>query len=404
MFSRISPPSNSNDSEKIPKIAREIEKKIDPRILEESDINDSLTEVEREFDDGEEVIIESMDDLAVTDDLDEDGQYGSGIERVLDRGFEALAFYKSFRYLNQSPVPGYWGIFYIKPRVIALSRELKLDLGVSAGRCIEQLLKLLYGHEIYHYKVDATCLQHESFSGQLLYRPYRAHVSSLSISDWWEEAVANHYGLQGIDEDFKSYFESLVKNSPGAYSEGLYKDDGSLGTPRALLAVQMAHVVQSGFAGAGTDLAREVLFNELKLTGFRSIGQRQKWDGDRFLSKDLALKNCPQYWISWCKGGKVLNNLMSPSLREVNNDFIKKYLGGELVPKKSDHEYFRIDNGEQIKCPNPHNKDVMPWEFKNIVFKAGMKIKDFWTERRNTGVWKKNVPRAKPLSPIDVDK
>jgi hypothetical protein len=404
MFSRISPPLNLNASKKIPKIAEDIEKQIDPRILEESNKDDSLTSVAREFEDGDKVLIEPIDGLDPFDDLNEGSQHGSGIERVLDDGFEALAFYKSFRYLNQNPAPGYWGIFYIKPRVIALSKEIKLDLGINAGKCLEELLKLLYGHEIYHYKVDATCLQHESFSAKLFYRPYRSYVGSLPMSDWWEEAVANHYGLHGIEEAFKNYFESLVKNSPGAYSKGLYKDDGLPGTPRAFLAGQITNAIPGGCSGWGANLMEDILFNELKLTGFRPAGRMQKWDGDRSLSRDLALKNCPQYWISWNRGGKVIDNLLSPSLHEVKKDFIQKYLAGELIPKKSDHEYFRIDNGEQIKCPNPHNKDVMSWEFKNIVFKAGMKIKDFWVERKITGIWKKNVPRSNPLLPIDLDK
>lgn len=404
MFGHISPPLNLNASKKIPKIAEAIEKQIDPSILDESGASDSLTGAAREFEDSDEVIVEPIEDLAPFDNLDEEGEHGSGIQRVLDGGFETLAFYKSFRYLNQNPAPGYWGIFYIKPRIIALSNEIKFDLGINAGRCLEELIKLLYGHEIYHYKVDATCLQHESFSGKLLYRPYRSHVCALPMSDWWEEAVANYYGLRGIDLEFKSYFEDLVRNSPGAYSKGLYKDDGMSGTPRALLAEQIAHVIPGSFSGWGANLVEDVLFNELKLAGFRPVGPAQKWNGDRSLSKDLALKNCPQYWISWHKGGRVVNNLMSPSLREVNHDFIQKYLAGELIPKKSDHEYFRIDNGEQIKCPNPHNKDVKPWELKNIVFKAGMKIKDFWIEREKTGKWKKNVPRASPLFSIDQDK
>ena len=390
-------------SAKIPKLAQDIERQIQPSVLDALDIDDSLIEIARDFGSDGEELIEPLVDLPPIDDLDPEYQRGSGIERVLEGGFEALAFYKSFRHVNQSPAPGCWGIFYIKPRVISLCNEMMMDLGINRQECLVEVMKLLYGHEIYHYKVDANCLQHESFTSKLIYRPYRSLVSALPMSDWWEEAVANYYGLHGIDDKFKPYFESLVRNSPGAYSKGLYKDDGFPGTPRAFLAEQISQVVGTR-SSLGPKLAEGVLFNELKLNGFRPSRSAQKWGGDQFLSRSLALKNCPQHWISWQKGGKVINNLLSPSLREINRDFIQKYLDGELVPKKSDHEYFRIDNGEQIKCPNPHNKDVMPWEFKNIVFKAGMKIQDFWVERKNTAVWKKNVPRAIPLIPIDSEK
>jgi len=399
MFNRISPPLDLNASKKIPDIAKDIESKLDPKIEEKFPIDSSSVNIAKEFEDFEKEIVEPIDVHIEIDDTDDSDQSGSAIEKVLEDGFEAIAFYKSFRFINQNPAPGYWGIFYIKPRVRALHKEIRLDLGRPSDQCLEELLKLLYGHEIYHYKVDATCLEHEAFSNKLIYRQYRNYVGRLPMSDWWEEAVANHYGLQQIDSNFQKYFEDFVRNSPGAYSNGVYKDDGSPFIPRARLAEQITQSLAGQYWHLGGDLINDVLFNTLKLSGFRSNKRTLKYDGDPQLSNTLALKNCPQYWISWYRAGKVINGLKPVSLREVTNEYIPKYLAGEIV-KKTDHEFFRIDNGEQIKCPNPHNKDVMPHELKNIVRKAGMSIQDFWVERAKTNTWRRNIPRPIPVKPM----
>ena len=55
---------------------------------------------------------------------------------------------------------------------------------------------------------------------------------------------------------------------------------------------------------------------------------------------------------------------------------------------RTDHRYYTIDNGQKIKVPNPHAKNVALHEFSNIIKKAGLKQKEFYKERERTRVWK----------------
>ena len=63
----------------------------------------------------------------------------------------------------------------------------------------------------------------------------------------------------------------------------------------------------------------------------------------------------------------------------------------------SDHNYYRIDNGEKVKLPNPHSPDLTYREFHNIIGKAGMTSLQFYKERERTSVWRKEVPRSPVL-------
>ena len=53
----------------------------------------------------------------------------------------------------------------------------------------------------------------------------------------------------------------------------------------------------------------------------------------------------------------------------------------------SDHNYYRIDNGEKVKLPNPHSPDLTYREFHNIIGKAGMTSLQFYKRRARTSVW-----------------
>ena len=86
------------------------------------------------------------------------------------------------------------------------------------------------------------------------------------------------------------------------------------------------------------------------------------------------------------------------SVAEINNDFVKRYLAG-VEDHHSDHSYYRIDNGEKVKLPNPHRVDLTDREFHNIICKAGMTSPQFYRERNRTSVWRKGVPRTPVLPP-----
>jgi len=103
---------------------------------------------------------------------------------------------------------------------------------------------------------------------------------------------------------------------------------------------------------------------------------------------------CPVYIVSGFSASRFVNpSITLPKLSEMEHGFIRSYLNGR-EGKKTDHKYFTIDNGQRLKFPNPHRKNVKLCEFSNIIKKAGLVQKDFYTEREKTKVWKKNVPRS----------
>ena len=67
---------------------------------------------------------------------------------------------------------------------------------------------------------------------------------------------------------------------------------------------------------------------------------------------------------------------------------------------RTDHEFFQIDNGETIKFPNPHEKEIRGYELDNMLMKAGMRRPDYWREKLNTQNWKKGCPRTPSKPPV----
>lgn len=402
MRNPIFPKPNQQASENIVNVAKAIEAAIDPSVLD-SHSNDSLINAAREFGETDEVKIEPINEIEFPADLDElDPLNGSAIGDLMDKGFDAIAFYKSFRHKNCHPAPGFWGIFYIKPRVALLVDEMISDTGLAKDECLDSILRFLYGHEIYHYKIDAICLQKEAFSNYLIYRPYRNYVNSLSIADWYEESLANHYGLVAL-ESFNSYrgfgahdasqvakqfMNDLVEMSPGAYQLGLHQNVLSLSGPRGLLAQQIVQgcPTANAISKASLKLSESTFFQQLLLEGYKNF------KGDRFLAAELSLTFCPVNWITWYRNGSAVCASKTVPLKEIKEGFIKNYLSGEQK-RLTDHEYFKIDNGELVKVPNGHDKDIRLYELKNIIEKAGMQNTEFWAARNLTNKWKKSVPR-----------
>lgn len=402
MKNQIFPIFNQQASVNIVNLAKAIESAIDSSVID-SHLSDSLTNTTKKFSELDEIQIEPVNHIDFPDDLDRlDDVNGSAIGDLMDEGFDAIAFYKSFRHINSHPAPGYWGIFYIKPRVALLVNEMMSDTGLSKNECLDSILRFLYGHEIYHYKIDAICLQKESVANNLIYRPYRNYTNGLSVVDWYEESLANYYGLAALksfrgDRESSAYeanpiiqkfMSELVEISPGAYRLGLDSNVLHLLGPRGLLSKQ---IVQGGSSNAisiaSSKLFESTLFQQLLLEGYRNF------KGDRFLSTELSLEFCPINWITWYNKGSVVFASKTVPLKEIKDGFVKNYLNGQQK-RSTDHEYFKIDNGELIKVPNGHDKDIRIYELKNIINKAGMSNIEFWTERNLTNKWKKSVPRG----------
>ncbi len=331
--------------------------------------------------------------------LDEGGwQDGDSYEcvsgGVVDDGSEYLAFYKSFRYVSRPPAVGRWGIFFVKRRCVALAKDMYFTTGHPFTDCLDGLTAFLYAHELYHYRFDAHCLQMEGSGGVPVYRPYRRFIKGQPVSEWHEESIANFYGLRALQAQKFNYAQSitdflwdLVACSPGAYAGGIEKK-----REQSRRKDQMSLQAAQRVARPGV-----LPWNDLMYSTIR-VGTNMNRTRESSLGALMHLDHCPVYWIDFVRGGKSVMAPYVASVDEVNNGFIKRYLGG-VLDHHSDHRYYRIDNGEKVKLPNPHRPDLTNPEFHNILAKAGMTSTQFYKERQRTSVWRKGVPRNPPLDP-----
>jgi hypothetical protein len=346
-------------------------------------------------DDSQEVV-EEVDPFALPEGPGhEDHVYDGAPGGVVDGGSEYLAFYKSFRDVLSTPAVNRWGVFFIKKRCAALATDMSFGTGESFADCLDGLAAFLYSHELYHYRFDAHCLQMEATGGLSVYRPYRRLVASLQMHDWHEESVANFYGLKALQpsrnftytQPICDYLRDLVANSPGAYAGGIDKQQRQRSRKDHMAQQAIASLGNSG-PSVWRELVKSIIRNGTGLSKPRESS----------LSSRLQLDTCPVYWIDWIKGG---NSIVAPyvaSVAEISNDFIKRYLAG-VQDHKSDHSFYRIDNGEKVKLPNPHRADLAPHEFQNIIRKAGMTSAQFYKERERTSIWRKGGPRNPVLPP-----
>ena len=343
-------------------------------------------------DDDQEVVEEvNPDSVPVAQEQDEERHEGA-VGGVVEGGVEYLAFYKSFRDFKSAPARKRWGIFFIKKRCFALATDMSFSTGESFADCLDALAAFLYTHELFHYRFDAHCLQMEATGGLPVYRPYRRLVGNLPIDEWHEESIANFYGLKAVQprprfsypQPICDYLYDLVANSPGAYAGGI--EDRWQQRSREEHMVQQ---VSAAFGNAGPAAWQDLVKSTIRSgMNFPAITQESF----------LRLGNCPVYWIDWVKGGKSVLVPYAVSVAEISKDFIKRYLAG-VLDHHSDHSYYRIDNGELVKLPNPHRPDLTNREFHNIIGKAGMTSPQFSSERKRTSGWRKNVPRSKVLPP-----
>ena len=356
-------------------------------------------------DDAQEVVEEvNPDSVPVAQEQDEERHEGA-VGGVVEGGVEYLAFYKSFRDVMSAPARKRWGIFFIKKRCFALATDMSFSTGESFADCLDALAAFLYTHELYHYRFDAHCLQMEATGGLPVYKPYRRLVGNLPIDEWHEESIANFYGLKAVQprevqssqkfsypQPIFEYLCDLVANSPGAYAGGFVDTaiDRLKGKePQMSRKEDMAQQANAAFGNAGPAAWQDLVKSTIRSgMNFPTIT----------LESFLRLDNCPVYWIDWVKGGKSVLVPYAVSVAEISKDFIKRYLAG-VPDHHSDHSYYRIDNGELVKLPNPHRPDLTDPELHNIIGKAGMTSPQFHSERKRTSKWRKNVPRSEVLPP-----
>jgi hypothetical protein len=91
---------------------------------------------------------------------------------IRHRGFEAIAFYKSKRFINRRPYVGRWGIFYLKQGLTHVEFEIAKSYP-GYGSPAKLAHDFLRAHEHFHFRSDIQTLLFEATLGRHLYVPLR---------------------------------------------------------------------------------------------------------------------------------------------------------------------------------------------------------------------------------------
>lgn len=152
------------------------------------------------------------------------GEVGGILGEAIQRhGFEAIAFYKSFRQKGCKPYYGKWGIFYLEQGLDLLAQLISIQTSDNFHESNKLGLEFLYCHEKYHYLVDVLALGIESPLAKHLYLPFR-HAYRNHGSQCVEEALANANAWQWAQKKDKtfpgisSFAKDFMKNQPNAYN------------------------------------------------------------------------------------------------------------------------------------------------------------------------------------------
>jgi hypothetical protein len=335
----------------------------------------------------------------------EDGESAIYENAAATSGLDVLAFYKSFRFIDQPPFRGTWGIYIIARGAVALAHQLGLEIEENdpygreptVGECLDLATDLLIRHEEYHFSVDLWALQREMLPIDERLKRYERYFIEKSMPSLFdedvEESLANNYAYEGLrgrklsnGRTAGAAIRAVLELGPGPYAD--FKLDAER---RQLMEAALAVGVSNGRAPFLSSAAYLLLHG----TGPQAIagGTLRPARRDHPV---MGAKNCPRHFVRSSRYSSLLAPFQSPS-RSEGADFVTRYLDGRLE-KQTDHAFFRIDNGEQVKFPNPHEKDLKPWEFKNLLGKAGMNVAEYGRERQRTKVWAKGCPRS-PVKP-----
>ena len=166
--------------------------------------------------------------------LDENQNEVGAIEGGLrDYGLDILAFYKSYRNINEKPFAGKWGIFFVNKGIEHISQMIDFEFpGNRNSRKIA--IDFLWHHEIFHAKFDVGILGFEALTNKHIYLPQK-YIFRYSKSFQPEEALANsnawkfsksidlnisrtNQSLRMHIPGISDFFYEFMKNQVGAYS------------------------------------------------------------------------------------------------------------------------------------------------------------------------------------------
>lgn len=315
-------------------------------------------------------------------------------------GIDVLAFYKSFRFTQEPPFKGKWGIFLIDAGIASVAARFRAQMPVLRHQVALQLAAdTLYEHERYHFWIDAWALGQECLPVGNRVKRYEYYLAkralvALTAGDV-EESLANRFTfgrLGGRILSGKTSARKLLRSFFSACPVPYSRFDLSGVSLR-----QYEGYLMGGIANGIPYTARAVqaaLLGEDKLAFVWAPSIRPDVREYPLHSPDL----CPVFLIRDSGYATRVHPFQGPERGEFRR-FVENYLNGE-PQKRTDHEFYRIDNGEKIKFPNPHVSRIKGHEFTNVLLKAGMRRPEFVKEQQRTKTWKKQCPRPEPKPPL----
>ncbi|MDF1730800.1 MAG: hypothetical protein P1U49_04795 [Minwuia sp.] len=316
-------------------------------------------------------------------------------------GLDVLAFYKSFRFLDRPPFRGQWGIFLLDQGIATVASEFQATaLGMPRWEAERLAQQTLIEHERYHFWIDAWTLSEELTPHPRMrfkrYEYYLAHRAALALSKGdFEESLANHYAFRRLSRTRLSdgsgparLLRRLFSSCPEPYS------NFDLDPPSRL---KMEGSLAGGLRQGVSGVAYMFLSVDRQVSGIGQVlANTLRLDTRSFPLNDPTA--CPIYNVNDVHFVSRVRPFQAPDRAEFRR-FVEAYLDGSIV-RHTDHEFFKIDNGETIKFPNPHVKTIKRHERNNILFKAGMRDPEYRREREATKVWKRGCPRPEPRPPL----
>ena len=320
-------------------------------------------------------------------------------------GSNSLAFYKSFRFIDRLPFRGKWGIFLIDAGIAAVATEfIGQHRALSRDEASNLAVTSLLEHERYHFWIDAWALAQEALPIEVRLKRYEYYLEMrqhLALTDLdVEESLANFHVLRRLQDRqlsdgtrFANLIRGLFRQCPVPYSVFQFGWEEA-----ARKEWWLASAVSNGLNVAMTMMAdpNSGVFYIERHVG-RIVARSIRPNRHVYPVNDPYL--CPVYLFK----DKVYASRVQPFQGPDRSEF-RKFLTGYLAgspAKRTDHEFFKIDNGELIKFPNAHDKEIRGYELKNILLKAGMRHPDFVRERTATKEWRKGCPRPEPKPPLN---
>jgi len=328
----------------------------------------------------------------------EDVEAGRKVYREV--GLDVLAFYKSFRFMDRPPFRGKWGIFILDVGIASIAAEYAamnpaLPLAEVNGLARATLL----AHERYHFWIDAWAFGQEilpiTAQRTKRYEYYIVEKQHSVLTEYdFEESLANHY----VFRNFRSLKMSDGSNAGHllrTFFESCPEPYSTFSYGPKIRAQKEGELASAVFNGLNPLAARTALIfqDTSKAIGVTSLNIRPASPSHPFVNG----QSCPVYEVRVIEYAARVQPFQGPTLKEFRQ-FIEQYLNGQK--DRTDHDYYRIDNGAKIKFPNPHDKEIRGYELKGTLLKAGMTHREFVNERISTKYWQKNCQRNPPKPPL----